>query len=327
MVSVRAGGRFQNLQRTFKLSHGSERNIIVNVNRSTVTRIGDGKPAIVLKEFRRKWPGIDVTFRSDDICRPTDWRIHDSRHAVVVHLGGTMRRLETELDGFGGSSGSALPGEVWTAPAERKYASHACGDKIHYALMFLDPAALDTIQGSRKGRLDLAPLAGVRDDFLHHAVRELKQATEATDDVSQMLAESLSQTIALHLCRKYMADGAAAAKAADGPQLDARATRQLREYIHENLCERISLAELSKLAGLSTHQLLVAFRQMFGTTPAQFIIQQRLRCAQHQLAGTKKDITTIALDSGFSSHSHLTACFQKHLRCCPSQFRTGATTA
>jgi AraC family transcriptional regulator len=292
--------------------------------RPAVTHIGDGKPAVVLKEYQRQWPGLEVTFRSDDITRPTDWRIHDRRHAVVVHLGGTMRRLETELDGFGGSTGPALPGEVWTAPAERKYASHACGGQIHYALLLLDPAAPDRISSSANGRCELAPVAGGRDEFLHHAVRELKQATETTDDVAQMLAESLSQTIALHLCRKYMAGGLTTAKAADGPKLDASATRQLRHYIHENLCDRIALAELSQLAGLTTHQLLVAFRKAFGTTPAQYVIQQRLRCAQHQLTGTKKDITTIALDSGFSSHSHLTACFQKHLRCCPSQFRTSA---
>jgi AraC family transcriptional regulator len=295
--------------------------------RPAVTHIGDGKPALVLKEYQRQWPGLTVTFRSDDITRPTDWRIHDRRHAVVVHLGGAMRRLETELDGFGGSTGPALPGEVWTAPAERKYASHACGDQIHYAFMILDPAAQDRICGSTNGRRELAPVAGGRDDFLHHAVRVLQQATETTDDVSQMLAESLGQTVALHLCRKYMAGGAVTTKAAAGPQLDARATRELREYIHENLCDRIRLNKLSQLAGLTPHQLLVAFRKAFGTTPAQYIIQQRLRCAQHQLTGTKKDITTIALDSGFSSHSHLTACFQKHLRRCPTQFRTSAITA
>jgi len=147
------------------------------------------------------------------------------------------------------------------------------------------------------------------------------KAVEATDDVSQMLSESLSQTIALHLCRNYMGQCAATATPTDGPRLNAEAARQLREYIHENLCERITLAELSRLAGLTTHHLLVAFHKSFGTTPAQYVIQQRLRCAQRQLAGTKKDITNIALDSGFSSHSHLTACFQKHFGCCPTQMR------
>lgn len=291
------------------------------MTRPPVTHIGDGRPAIVLKEFQRAGPGLEVTFRSDDITRPTDWRIHDSRHAVVVHLGGTMRRLETELDGFGGSTGAALPGEVWTAPAERHYASHACGGQIHYALLFLNPAALDVIEGSTFGRLELAPLAGARDEFLHLAVRELRQAAGATDNASQLLADSLSQTVALHLCRKYMSRAAPPNKPAPGPQLDTPTARRLREYIFDNLCERITLNELSKLAGMTTHQLLIAFRQSFGTTPAQYIIQQRLHCAQRQLATTKKDITTIALDSGFSSHSHLTACFRQHLGCCPSQFR------
>jgi AraC family transcriptional regulator len=296
------------------------------MTRPSITRIGNGKPPIVLKKFQRRWPGLDVTFRSDDIRRPTDWHIHDQRHAVVVHLGGKMRRLETELDGFGGSTGPALPGEVWSAPAERKYASHACGEKIHYALMFLDPAALDTIQGSRLGRRELAPLAGERDEFLHQAIRQLKTVAEATDDVSEMLSESLSQTICLHLCRTTTPRNPARTKPNTGPLLNADNARRLREFIYDNLCERITLAELAKLSELTTHQLLIAFRKAFGSTPGSYIIQQRLRCAQRQLAETKKDITTIALDSGFSSHSHLTACFRQHLGRCPSAFRTSTST-
>jgi AraC family transcriptional regulator len=294
------------------------------VKRPANTHIGDGKPAIVLKEFRRHWPALDVTFQNDDISRPTNWRIHDSRHAVVVHLGGKMQRLETELDGFGGSTGPASPGEVWTAPAERKYASHACGGQIHYAVLFLNPAALDTIQGSKLGRRELAPLAGKHDAFLHQAIRELLEVAGADDDVSTMLAESLSQAICLHLCRTYAPGTPIVSKHKESQALDAETSRRLREFIFENLGERITLAELSKLANLTTHQLLVAFRHAFGSTPAQYVIQQRLRSAQRQLMQTKKDITTIALDSGFSSHSHLTACFKRHYSRPPSAFRSNS---
>jgi hypothetical protein len=68
------------------------------------TRIGEGGPAIVLEETQNKWPAIEVSFHRDDISRPTDWRIHKRRHAVVVHLGGHMQRLETELEGFGAAA-------------------------------------------------------------------------------------------------------------------------------------------------------------------------------------------------------------------------------
>lgn len=282
-----------------------------------ITHIGDGQPARVLKEFNRRWPGLEVTFRSDDISRPTDWRIRDNRHAVVVHLGGQMSRLETELDGFGGSTGPASPGEIWTAPAGSNYASHASGDRIHYALMFLDPSAM--LDDRPSG--ELAPRAGVRNDFLHHSVRRLMAVAESEDDVSRLFAESLVSTIILHLHVNHAPEKSVSPKPASGPNLDPATIRRLREFIDGNLGERVGLESLSSLSGMTSHQLLVAFRKAFGVTPGQYIIRQRLRRAQRLLLETRKDITTIALDAGFSSHSHLTDCFRRHLGCPPATFR------
>lgn len=285
--------------------------------------MGEGGPALVLEELRREWPGLEVTFRSDDIRRPTDWRIHDRRHSVVVHLGGHMQRLETELDGFGGSSGPAMAGEVWTAPAERRYASHACGTEIRYAVLRFEPDIADTLCGSREGRRDLAARAGFQDAFLLQAVRRLQAVVAQTDDVSELLAQTLSHSIGLHMCLAY-APGSHAPRPTTGPSLSAATARHLREFIHDRLRERITLGELATQAGMTTHHLLVAFRKAFGNTPAQYVIQQRLRCAMRQLVGTSKDITAIALDSGFSSHSHLTASFSRYLGKPPSAFRKAA---
>ncbi len=286
------------------------------------TRIGDGAAAVVLEETQTRFPGLEVIHRGDDIRQPTDWRIHEPVHSIVVHLGGHMDRLETELDGFGGSSGPALPGEIWTIPAERKYASHARGQNIEYAVLRLRPDAGDLVRGAPRGRQDIAPAAGVRDDFLHHAVRALLAAMKSRDDVSAMFAESLSQSIALHLLRSFAPGGPVLDQRREHrPVLDARTNRLLRDHIAARLTERITLAELATLAALTTHQFLPAFRQAFGTTPAQYIIRQRLRRAQHHLVSTRRDITTIALDCGFSSHSHLTACFARHVGCAPREYR------
>ncbi len=293
--------------------------------RSSATHIGEGRPAEVLACVRRRWPGLEVTFRSDDIRQPTDWRIfYRHQHSVVVHLGGHMQRLETELDGFGGSFGPALPGEVWTAPAERKYASHACGTVIHYALLSLDSDADDIIRGSGAGRREMVPVAGARDEFLHQAVRRLQVALKGSDDLSLMLGHSLSQTIGLHLCQHYTLGHTPPpprSRPISGPRLDVRATRRLRDYLQAHLGDRITLDDLARLADLTTHQFLIAFRRAFGRSPIQYLIQQRLRYVQRQLMDTRRDLTTIALEAGFSSHSHLTSCFRKHLGCCPSAFR------
>jgi AraC family transcriptional regulator len=103
--------------------------------------------------------------------------------------------------------------------------------------------------------------------------------------------------------------------------LSPAAARLVQEYVHAHLTERITLDALSALAGLSTHNLLIAFRQALGTTPAQYVIAQRLRRVRWLLASTAADITTIALATGFASHSHLTAAFKKQTGLTPRDFR------
>ena len=97
--------------------------------------------------------------------------------------------------------------------------------------------------------------------------------------------------------------------------------RRFSSFIHERLAEPLSLVELAGAARMSTHQLLAAFRRAFGTTPAQYIISQRLRFAQRLLLEGRSDITTIALQAGCASHSHLTATFRARAGCTPSEFR------
>jgi AraC family transcriptional regulator len=284
------------------------------IRTAPVPRLGSGSPPVVLEDSRREWPALSLRTASDDITRPTDWRIRESRHVFVVHLGGRMDELETELDGHGGSFGAATPGEVWSVPAGRGYASHARGGVIRYAELRLAPS---TFQGGAS----IAPLAGHRDDFLHHAVRQLAAAAQAPDDLSQMLAQHLSQTLALYLYRTYTHGFAESPRAKAGATLDRMAIRRVRDFLHTHLAESLTLDQLASVTGQSTHDFLIAFRAAFGATPWQYLIAQRLRRAQWLLVHTRKDIMTIALESGFFSHSHLTTTFRKHIGCTPRDFR------
>jgi AraC family transcriptional regulator len=74
---------------------------------------------------------------------------------------------------------------------------------------------------------------------------------------------------------------------------------------------------------LNVHQLLIAFRRNFGTTPAQYILTQRLRRARWHLLNGNADIADIAFDCGFASHSHLSAAFKRDTGITPRQFRDG----
>lgn len=295
------------------------------MSRLSSSRIGEGVPAVVLEETVRRFPGLEVIHRGDDIRRPTDWRIHDEAHSIIVHLGGRMDCLETEMDGHGGSSGGAVPGEIWTVPSGRRYASHACGGSIEYAVLRLQPDVGERIGGSVRGEVDLRPVAGARDEFLHVAVRQLLRSMQGKDDISAMLADSLSQSLCLHLLQAFSVGGEAPKLRNEaGPMLSPALCRRMRDHVQEKIDERITLAELAGLTGMTTHQFLVAFRKVFGCTPGQYLMQQRLRMAQRLLLESRGDISTIALDCGFSSHSHLTTSFSKHLGVSPKVFRENA---
>jgi AraC family transcriptional regulator len=84
-----------------------------------------------------------------------------------------------------------------------------------------------------------------------------------------------------------------------------RALARVKEAVAVAPAERWSVAKLAKVAYLSPFHLCHVFRQTVGTG----------------------DITTIALDAGFTSHSHFTARFRKFFGCTPTALRRAATAA
>lgn len=262
----------------------------------------------MIEQFRAAWPGIELLASRDDIRGGVDWEIAERRDVVIVHLGGRMRGLETELDGRGGRCGPASPGDVWTIPAGWDYASRASGTTIRYGVLYLEP----TGDG-------IAPVAGVRDEALHRALLGLMAAAEEPGDLGAMRAESLAFEAREHILRAYGRGGGLPQPA--GPRLGPDGASRLREFVRENISGRIALDELAGIAGMSVHNLLIAFRAAFGTTPAQYVIARRLRLARRLLARTADDITTIALAAGFSSHSHLTSTFTRRFGHSPREYR------
>lgn len=273
-----------------------------------------------LHASQTRWNGLDLLAASDDIRRPTEWKIHESRHTVIVHLGGCMHRLETELESHGGSRGPALPGECWMIPAGRRYASRAHGDIIDYAVLSLNPAPAASLPGEAGGSFELASGSAIHDAFLHQGVRQLLEAAREGSDLARMFGHNLSRLLRLHLQRAH-GDPPNSPPAPKSVAYDAGSARRLRDFIHDRIDDELSIEQLAEITGQTTHRMLVSFRATFGKTPWQYIIGERLRHARRRLLDSRHDITRIALESGFSSHSHLTRVFRQRLGCTPSEFR------
>lgn len=82
-----------------------------------------------------------------------------------------------------------------------------------------------------------------------------------------------------------------------------------------------TLTVLAKRLGVSASYLARAYRAATGRTLHGRIAQLRLAEALRRLAAGANDLTALALELGYSSHSHFTAEFRRHLGVPPSRFR------
>lgn len=273
-----------------------------------------------------QWQGLELLWCREDIRQPTQWAIHATRHTVIVHLGGGMRSLETEIEGLGAAHGPPAPGDIWLVPAGTQYRGQATGTVISYAELRIAPDASVALPGLARG--DLGALGGRlahRDDFLLAVVARLARLAREPDDLSAMMAEGLQDTLRQHLFRDYRSS-IGHETPPRGPALSALQARRLSDYIEARLDRRIRLSELADVADMSVHRLLVAFRARFGTSPMQYILARRLRQARWQLLHTDRPILDIAFACGFSSHGHFTATFRRATGTTPQRFRSGLRT-
>lgn len=96
--------------------------------------------------------------------------------------------------------------------------------------------------------------------------------------------------------------------------------RRAKEVLHERLTDRLLLADVSKNVGVSPAYLTDLFTRSEGIPLHQYLTRLRLGRALVELPHAN-DLTALALDLGFSSHSHFTYTFRRQFGISPSQFR------
>ena len=77
---------------------------------------------------------------------------------------------------------------------------------------------------------------------------------------------------------------------------------RVNAFLRENLGEAVTVAELSRLAGVSERTLRAAFHDVMGISPKQHIIRQRLQAARAALSAADPQtatVTDIAMTFGF----------------------------
>jgi AraC-like DNA-binding protein len=90
---------------------------------------------------------------------------------------------------------------------------------------------------------------------------------------------------------------------------------------HDESVRPLTVADLAASAGCSAEQLQRRMRRVFGISPTQYLLRERVDRAARLLAGTDEPIATVAARCGFYDQAQLTRHFGRFIGLTPAQYR------
>lgn len=214
-------------------------------------------------------------------------------------------------------------GDISITPAQTPFFARWDGEDhyfhIRIASDFIQSVATEDL-AINPDRLELRPEFRIRDPQIEAIglmlLNELKQENLG----ARLYIESLINILALHLLRQYSAVKPQLTFYEGG--LPERQLVQVLDYMNDRLDQDIKLVDLAALLDMSQFHFSRLFKQSIGTTPYQYLMQQRIERAKQLLRQTDRPIIDIAFQCGFNSHSHLSKQFRQLTGMTPKAYRT-----
>jgi AraC family transcriptional regulator len=249
-------------------------------------------------------------------------RLHyRNEHVVCMSLASRPVRLLQIREGktYSGMYGK---GDLSITPAESPFFARWDGDdrllQIRIQSRFIEQVAAEAL-GINPDGLELAPEFRARDPQIESIAMLLLSEMKQENIGSRLYIESLVNVLSVHLLRQYTA--AKPHLPIYGGGLPQYQLQKVLDYINDHLDRDIKLADLATLLGMSQFHFSHLFKQSLDTTPYQYLLQQRVERAKQLLKQTERAIMDIALDCGFSSHSHLSKQFRQLTGITPKAYR------
>jgi len=110
--------------------------------------------------------------------------------------------------------------------------------------------------------------------------------------------------------------------ASSGVDRPHRAVERAREYLAAEPQRNDTLTEIAKAAHCSSFHLARLFRRCTGQSLHGFRTRLRMTLALDRLRQGEPDLSALAADLGYSSHSHFAGVFRRAMGATPSEMRT-----
>jgi len=215
------------------------------------------------------------------------------------------------------------PGTLNLSPAN-SYARWEADGSSRAIVVFLREALLSRVVleswAVDPRSVEIVPQFLIRDPVIEAVVTQLAVEAENDSPSGLLYAESACEFLAHHLIQRYSTLSKRPARPLGG--LPARRLKVVKDYIEENLRNRIALHELAGLARISVRHFERAFRQSLGVPPHRYVLERRVSAARDLLLSHPTlDIEEVARQLGFSSSSHFSSAFVRRTGCSPTTFR------
>jgi AraC-like DNA-binding protein len=196
--------------------------------------------------------------------------------------------------------------------------SHPCDGGDNCTVIVLTPELMVEAFGRRRRHeeveLDMAPVGQVS----HLAAYALLRHPDTERLAGEETAIGLVQAIAAG--RRPPGEYSPA----DAERL--RIVRLAKALLNERLDENLSLSAVACEAGCSPYHLMHLFRSHSGQTIRGYRARLRVAAALDLMVQGAWDLTDLALQCGFSSHSHMSETFRAVLGMAPSELRQRLST-
>lgn len=100
-----------------------------------------------------------------------------------------------------------------------------------------------------------------------------------------------------------------------------KVTQRAINYIEIHYHERVYLATVARICGISGSRFSRPFKLEQGVTFSQYLSRYRTTRAMEQLQRPGASVTEVAFAVGFSSPSHFSHCFRRYGQISPSEYR------
>jgi AraC family transcriptional regulator len=180
--------------------------------------------------------------------------------------------------------------------------------------------AVSEIFGGDGATAQLVPRLGISDPLLEQLSIAIASALRDGTADDGLYIDSIAQMIAVHLGRNHSSRSRPSRLPLVKP-ISGWRMRRVLDFIEENLDGDLSLEAMAREVQLSPLYLARAFKTAIGQSPHQYVLVRRIERAKDLLRNTDMLIVDVALASGFSSQSHLSHWFLRHVGVSPAVYR------